>query len=262
MWTRIIVAIIAIPFILVPIYLGGIWGVLLLLALGLLAGWEFFHMMGVGGYRPARWIGLVWLSAISLTFWRPDLVPLSFVLAIGLIATMSYSLLEPVRPADTWFSTSMGAIYIGTTLGMGMALRLLPDGLWWILFGILITWANDIFAYFTGVTIGRHLLWPRLSPKKTWEGTVGGWIAAALVAALLAWLFPIPLAPGYALIVGALAGVLALLGDLSISMLKRQVGVKDSGRLFPGHGGMLDRMDSLLFVLPMLYMVISFFSLR
>jgi phosphatidate cytidylyltransferase len=83
-----------------------------------------------------------------------------------------------------------------------------------------------------------------------------------LVAALLAWLFPIPLQPGYALFVGLLGGVLALLGDLSISMLKRQVGVKDSGRLFPGHGGMLDRMDSLLFVLPMLYMVVSFFSLR
>ena len=261
MSTRIIVALIAIPIILIPIYIGGIWGVLLLLTLGLLAGWEFFYMMRVGGYHPARWLGMIWLAAISLSFWQPDLLPLSYVLAIGLIGTMTYSLFEKERPADTWFATSTGAIYLGVTLGMGMALRLLPNGLWWLLFALLITWANDSAAYFSGVSLGRHKLWPRLSPKKTWEGTIGGWVAAALAAALLAWLFPIPLAPAPALLVGLTAGMLALVGDLSISMLKRQVGVKDSGWHLPGHGGKLDRMDSLLFVVPFIYMVVAAFSL-
>jgi phosphatidate cytidylyltransferase len=96
-------------------------------------------------------------------------------------------------------------------------------------------------------------MWPRLSPKKTWEGTIGGWIGAALTGALLAWLLPLGLAVWEGALIGLLGGVLGLAGDLSISMVKRQVGVKDSGRFFPGHGGMLDRLDSMSFVIPFVY---------
>jgi len=283
---RIIVALIAIPIVLIPIYIGGIWGVLLLVTIAVLAGFEFYDMMEQGGYRPARWLGLIWLVALALNGWNEEMmrdvrgeapswlntltlngwtppnIPLSYVLAIGLIATITYALFQQERPLDTWFSTAMGAIYLGIILGQAVTLRLRPNGFWWLLFALLITWANDSAAYFVGVTIGKHKLWPRLSPKKSWEGTIGGWVGAALAAMLLTWLMPITLPPLYAALVGLVAGMLALVGDLSISMLKRQVGVKDSGWLFPGHGGLLDRLDSILFVIPFVYMVVSNFSIR
>lgn len=261
---RILVAIIAIPIVLIPIYIGGIWGVLLLVAVAVLAGFEFYDMMEQGGYHPARWLGLIWLVALAVNGYGriAEFLPLSYVLAIGLIVSITYALFQEERPADTWFSTAMGAIYIGIILGQAVSLRLRPNGLWWLLFAILVTWANDSAAYFVGVTIGKHKLWPRLSPKKSWEGTIGGWIGAALAAVFLTYVLPITMPPLYTALVGAVAGVLALVGDLSISMLKRQVGVKDSGRLFPGHGGMLDRLDSILFVIPFVYMVVSTFSIR
>ena len=127
----------------------------------------------------------------------------------------------------------MGAIYLGIAASQTLALRQLPDGLWWLVFGLVVTWSNDAAAYFTGVTLGRHKLWPRLSPKKTWEGTIGGWIAAVVAAVLVVWLSPLSEPLWLAAILGAVCGVLGLLGDLSISMLKRQVGVKDSGHFCP-----------------------------
>jgi phosphatidate cytidylyltransferase len=116
---------------------------------------------------------------------------------------------------------------------------------------LLSTWGADTFAYFVGRAIGRRKLWPRHSPKKTWEGLAGGvgggmfgaWLAAALGG--LWW-------PG-AVVLGAVVAIIALFGDLAESMMKRQVGVKDSSNLFPGHGGFLDRIDSLLFVNVVIY---------
>jgi phosphatidate cytidylyltransferase len=157
-------------------------------------------------------------------------------------------------------STAMGAIYIGVLMSQIVALRFWDNGLWYVLWGLLVTWANDTFAYFIGVTLGRHKLWPRLSPKKTWEGTVGGWLAAAVVGSWLAVAMPLPIGYIFGAIVGFLAGVLALFGDLAVSMMKRQVGIKDSGTLFPGHGGMLDRLDSLLFTLPFIYQMVFLFG--
>jgi phosphatidate cytidylyltransferase len=171
-------------------------------------------------------------------------------LVLGLITTLAATLPQRHNPASTWMSTGMVAIYLGIAASQTLALRESPNGLWWLVFALVITWSSDAAAYFTGVTIGRHKLWPRLSPKKTWEGTVGGWAAAVAAAVIVVWLSPLDQPLWFAALIGAACGVLGLLGDLSISMLKRQVGVKDSGRFLPGHGGILDRLDSLLFVLP------------
>jgi phosphatidate cytidylyltransferase len=153
----------------------------------------------------------------------------------------------------------MGALYLGTMLGQAMALRQLENGVWWVYLGLALTWMNDSAAFFVGVAFGRHKLWPRLSPKKSWEGTIAGWITAAIVGAV--WIIITPLSathsPFFGAFVGLVSGFLALWGDLSISTLKRQVGVKDTGHIFPGHGGVLDRLDSLLFVLPFVYQVVS-----
>ena len=107
------------------------------------------------------------------------------------------------------------------------------------------------FAYFVGRNVGKHKLWPRLSPKKTWEGFIGGIAGGVIGAAIVLAIFKLPLAS--ALVAGAIVAVVALFGDLSISMMKRHVGVKDSSNLIPGHGGFLDRADSLLFVAPVVY---------
>jgi phosphatidate cytidylyltransferase len=256
MWTRILVGLVALPLVVIPIWLGGIWAAALCVVVALISGYEFYTLMQIDGYRPSVWLGLIWLVALALNGWLPDWLPLSLTLTGGLILTLIDALRQPEQPTATWMSTGIGAIYLGITLGQSLAMRQLPNGLWWLLFGLLITWANDSAAYFTGVTVGSHRLWPRLSPKKTWEGTIAGWIAAAICGGALAAIWPLGVQVWAGVGLGAVCGVLALFGDLSISMLKRQAGVKDSGQLFPGHGGMLDRLDSLLFVLPFLYQVV------
>jgi phosphatidate cytidylyltransferase len=255
---RIVVGLLALPLVLLPIWLGGIWIALLFVALAIGAGREFYRMVQQGGYHPSRILGMVWLVAILAAYYQPQMIPLSLVIMAGLIVTLVEAMREKQEPMHTWMATSMGALYLGTMLGQSLALRLLPDGLWWMLFGLAVTWANDSAAYFTGVTVGRHKLWPRLSPKKTWEGTIAGWVAAALAGMIMVSITPLAATHSlwFGLVVGLFCGLLALLGDLAVSTLKRQVGVKDSGQFLPGHGGVLDRLDSLLFVMPFIYQVV------
>lgn len=284
MRTRIIAAFVAIPIVLIPIYLGGFWGLLLGVTITILGSLEMFYMLRVGGYNPSVWIGVPWAVMLFLSGWDPIQVqrssisitgvltepttrlvelisfPTASILIAGFIITLTYSLFVVDKPVNTWLATSIGAIYLGVTLGQVVSLRFLPNGFDYVLFGFLVTWANDSAAYFVGVFLGRHKLWPRLSPKKTWEGTIGGWVAAAAAGAFLTFPLHVGIGPIFGLILGFLAGVLALFGDLSISMIKRQVGVKDTGTFFLGHGGMLDRLDSLLFTLPFIYQALIFFA--
>lgn len=255
MITRIVVALVALPFIILPIWFGGIWFALLALVIALAGGYEFYTLLTVGGYHPALPLGLLWLAALTLTGLQPEMTLLLPVLSVGFIVTYVYVFFQHKEPISIWLATCIGALYLGIMIGQMVALRHLPNGFWWLVCGLLITWANDAAAYFVGVTVGRHKLWPRISPKKTWEGTVGGWLFAALFGGLCAYFLPLPITVLQGVLVGAIGGVLGLLGDLAISVLKRQVGVKDSGKLFPGHGGMLDRLDSALFLLPFVYQV-------
>ncbi len=284
MRTRIIAAFIAIPIVIIPIYLGGIWGLAFGVIITIVGCLELFDMLRVGGYHPAIWLGVPWAVMLFLSGWNPQQVqkssipitgwfttptvrlielvsfPTAAVLIAGFIVVLSYCLFVVDRPVDTWLATSMVAIYLGVTLGQVVSLRFLDNGFWYVMFGLLVTWANDSAALFAGVTLGKHKLWLRISPKKTWEGTIGGWVAATASGALLAVVLPVGIGAWFGAIVGFLAGVLALFGDLSISMIKRQVGVKDSGTFFLGHGGLLDRMDSLLFTLPFIYQALANFA--
>ena len=144
----------------------------------------------------------------------------------------------------------LGAAYPGILLAALLPLRQMPRGQWWILLAVTVTWLNDTFAYFAGRAFGRHKLYERISPSKTWEGAAGGAfgsIAGALAVQQI-WIPELPL--WGAVIIGAGAAVLGPIGDLSESMLKRAYGAKDSGRILPGHGGLLDRIDALLFNAP------------
>ncbi|MEM7129074.1 MAG: phosphatidate cytidylyltransferase [Chloroflexota bacterium] len=267
---RILVGLIALPIILPIILWSEIWSAVLILLMCWGGGYEFYSLMEKAELRPLRWLGLLWITSFVLFYAYPlwgNYLPagppsLTAIMTGGMIALYIRTLYQNERPLFSWLVTVGGAAYIGILGGQVVALRLLDAGRWWLVLGIIITWANDTAAYFTGTYLGRHLLWPRLSPKKTWEGTIGGLLVAAIISGLYWILFP-PFAQISIQAVAGLAvigGILGLFGDLSISMLKRQIGVKDSGNVFPGHGGMLDRMDSLLFILPFIYHVALFFS--
>lgn len=252
---RIIAGLIALVPVLSALWFGGIWWSLLVLVVTSLGAYEYFLLVEKGGYKPARWFGFAWALALLLSHWPALPLSTSLVLTAGFIAIFIRLLYEPQQPFRNWIVTVAGGSYLGLMMGQALALRLLPGGLWWMLLGLAITMINDTAAYFVGVTIGCHKIWPTLSPKKSWEGTIGGWVAAAATGAALAFWTSLPMSVWLGALVGLSGGILALFGDLSISMLKRQIGVKDSGTFLPGHGGMLDRLDSILFVLPFVYQV-------
>ncbi len=164
----------------------------------------------------------------------------------------------------------IGFFYIGGSLGMFVLLRAVPGGIvvpgfregdrgaWLMLFVAACVWATDTFAYFVGKWCGRNKLAPQLSPGKTVEGAIGGLLGAILVGAAFGYWIHLPLQHGIA--VGALAGVMGQIGDLFESALKRELGIKDFGRVLPGHGGALDRFDSLLFVAPLAYLYLHFLA--
>jgi phosphatidate cytidylyltransferase len=156
--------------------------------------------------------------------------------------------------------TLFGVLYLGLTLGTLSMTRLLPLGEWLIFFLLLVTWASDTGAYLVGTLYGRHRLAPTISPKKTVEGLVGGLIAAIIAGYAARWWFLPDLSGLDCLILATLLTIAGLWGDLTESAMKRSVGMKDSGGILPGHGGMLDRLDSLLFTAPVFYYYVTMAS--
>jgi phosphatidate cytidylyltransferase len=258
--TRALSAVVLIPLVALVTYAGG-WvlaGVVLLVAL--LAGHELFALMEKAGYCPSLIASGAVMAAfvVAARFPTPDL--LGAVLAASAIGTLVHQLLRPPEghPTQSWALTLGAALWLGFLGSHFVLLRdLSPEfglglGTRWLVLAFLVTWINDSAAYFVGKAIGRHPCCPYLSPKKTWEGTIGGWLGGVAATMLLGyWLVDLPWAYGLAL--GALVATVAPLGDLAKSMVKRQMAVKDFSGLIPGHGGMFDRIDSLLFVVPVVY---------
>lgn len=166
------------------------------------------------------------------------------VLAVGgaLAAAVARGVAE--RPGNA----ALGVVYIGAAAICFIWLRSMPQGRWWIFMTFAVTWAADIAAYAVGNLAGGPRLWPRFSPNKTWSGFLGGLAAGMIAAVALAALPVFRLNPWAAALAGLCGGLAGMAGDLWESMLKRRFGVKDSGDLIPGHGGLLDRVDGLMFV--------------
>ncbi|MBF0496468.1 MAG: phosphatidate cytidylyltransferase [Deltaproteobacteria bacterium] len=180
------------------------------------------------------------------------------VAACFMVMTFVLFLRPPSRelPADLG-KVFFGVVYVGGFLSSIIGLRTLPSGPYWVLLVFVITACTDTGAYFTGRTLGKHKLMPAVSPKKTVEGAVGGLIAALVCALIYRSLFLPTLSVKHAVIMSLGLSILGQLGDLIESMLKRAVGAKDSGTIFPGHGGLLDRLDSALVALPAAYLYIT-----
>jgi phosphatidate cytidylyltransferase len=205
-------------------------------------------------------IGLAGCVALIISPHEPGMALPS--LLVSLIAILSIPLLirtpldQSVKDAALALT---GMMYIGLTLGYLVAVRLLQQGEWLLFFLLLVTWAADTGAYYVGTLYGQRRLAPRISPKKTIEGLAGGLFAALLIAFAARWTFLSDLSNWDGLVLALLLTVAGLWGDLVESTIKRSVGVKDSGGLLPGHGGMLDRLDSLLFTAPTFYYYVTAF---
>ena len=247
---RVLSAAVLAPVVLVAVWFGG-WPFLLVIcaALALLAR-EWSGM--TAPQSPGRVTGAIVLAvaAAALTahfgYYRTSWLVL--VLGAGACALLSRAV--AARPADAAF----GALYIGAPCLALVWLRgLEPGGQLWSLLVLAVAWAADITAYVVGNALKGPKLWPQFSPNKTWSGFIGGLVAATLAAAAVAFVWghfrPDQLSTVKALLVGGFAGLATMAGDLWESMLKRRFGVKDSGGIIPGHGGLLDRVDGLMFAL-------------
>ncbi len=257
-------------------------------AVALVTVQEFLKLTESCGIHPLRlpayiFVGLFFLLlAASAAGETPQLSAVKFVLGeafacaispfVFLTIAMRRSPMSNAYPAAA--ASAFAFAYIALPLGMLVQLRQQWAGAFWILYLLLIVWAGDIFAYFVGRSLGRHLMAPRISPKKTWEGAVAS-LAASLVVGILLFNHALEIS-SFLLRVGLIdrrdglfglekpelrpiifltivLNVAAQLGDLVESLIKRGAGVKDSGTLLPGHGGMLDRIDALLFAAPLLW---------
>jgi phosphatidate cytidylyltransferase len=258
--TRALSAVVLIPLVAGATYAGGWILAALVLVAVVLAAREFLSLMKDAGYHPsAVACGLVMAALLAIARF-PELGLLGLGLSAAIIGTLVWQLLRlpEGQPTQSWALTLGVALWLGWLGSYFLQVRdLSPEfglglGTRWLVMVFLVTWINDSAAYFAGKAIGKHPCCPYLSPKKTWEGTIGGWLGGVAATMLLGhWLVDLPWLHG--LVLGALVATVAPFGDLAKSMVKRQMQVKDFSSLIPGHGGMFDRIDSLLFVAPVMF---------
>ena len=262
--SRLKVAIVLIPIAVTCVVLGGYFFLTLILLMLGLAAWEFGRLFKLDGYSPALWVLVPGVVLITLARYFWGFEHNDAILSVLVLAAMAYHTIECGKgcqtPAVDFAITTAGLIYIGWIGSYLISLRNLPNGMWWTLLAIPAIAIGDTGAYFVGRHFGKHKLAPHISPNKTVEGLIGGIITTTLGGVLLALIWGMR-APALewqqGLVVGAVLGVLSPLGDLGESMLKRQFNVKDSGKIFQAHGGMLDRMDSWIWGAVISYYLIT-----
>ena len=230
----------------------------------LLATAEAYAAFRRSQYHPATLLGLVAVLSLMIETYNKGVAALPLVLVV-LVAGSFIWYLARVEPAADPVSGLVSTVFVFTwvgAFGSFAALLLNPNlfpnrhGIAFILAAVIVTVADDVAALLVGSAMGRHPLAPSISPNKSWEGLIGGAIAAILVSVIVVH-FIHPWTVGKAFVYGVVVAIVAPLGDLSQSMIKRHLGIKDMGRLLPGHGGILDRVDGLLFVIPATYFVVK-----
>jgi phosphatidate cytidylyltransferase len=269
---RVLSALVAAPLAIVMIYLGGLPLAVFLAATSVGCAWELFRIARAGGLDPLDPLGIPLAGAIPLAaysatigLYRPTLGVATLALLV-ILAAVIWARGTQGHPLGAAAVTVLGVLYTGGLLSFGYTLREYPyaignrAGTALVAFPLVLTWASDIGAYFVGRAIGGRKLIPAVSPGKTVSGALGGLVTTIVVSWLYIRFALVPLASltmtvPAALLFGAILSVSAQVGDLVESLLKREANVKDSSRLIPGHGGLLDRLDSLLFVLPVAYVL-------
>jgi len=265
---RLASAAVLIPIVATAVFLGGLYLAGLIAAVTVLAVYEYQHLVQnkdssrVCACRPCLPVGILLALLLvadgqwphmRLDVWSITAAVLG-LLAVGTLRGNTSGALSG------WAHTIAGSLYVGLPMGLIVRLRNLDNGLYWVLLVCIGTWMCDTASLFVGKAWGHRPFFPSISPSKTWEGAIGGEIVGAILVTACSMLLPTQLPLALALALGVSLPAVAIFGDLAESLIKRQIGVKDSGRLIPGHGGMLDRIDSLLFAGPMVYAFVMLIS--
>jgi phosphatidate cytidylyltransferase len=216
----------------------------------LLGLWEFYGMVCTSGKgKPVVWLGML-LAALfifqPLLKWTNDG---GILLTASVVLPLLWVMLRKNRDGacSSWAFTLVGVLYLGWIASRYVALIELPQGRDWVILALFSTFACDTSAYFVGRSLGRHKMAPSISPSKTWEGAAGGVAGAIVVGLSVTWLFELPVNILQAVGLSLAISLFAQVGDLVESLFKRNMGAKDSGKVLPGHGGVLDRIDGVVF---------------
>ncbi len=264
MTTRIVAAVVGLAVLLPALFLGGELAIEVIAALAAIVCLDEFSRMA---FPEDRLVAFGWMSLCSaLVFASNVFLGEHHLMLAGLVVVLASMIFVTLRPgpelsgaADRLGRVLIGVAWAGSLLSFFVLIRRMDDGLAWLLLALTIPWAGDTGGYFAGRAFGKHKLYPRVSPKKTWEGFAGGMVlATAGVFAFRALALP-QLSALECVLLGVGLGALSVVGDLAESMLKRAFDVKDSGWIMPGHGGLLDRIDSVLFVAPALFLYLTLF---
>jgi len=269
---RVKAALVFVPLVLILIYIGGWAFNLFIAAVLLMAAYEFSRLFDHMGYRPTPVVVFLGVSLFIVHRWifvnqHLDILLSIIVFLAVLTALVHYE--SRKEDAGIGFAVNLGIIlYLGWVGSFFLTLRALPNGRGWMLTALPVTWLADMGAYFIGRWLGRRKMAPRLSPGKTWAGLLGGVIFGVISGALLIllWrsigLLPTGTPVWQGAVIGGVLSILTPMGDLLISLFKRSSGVKDTGNIIPGHGGILDRIDTWIWAAMLGYYLVQIFQTR
>jgi phosphatidate cytidylyltransferase len=237
--------------------LGSYWFTALIMALAVVGFDEYLRMLHLKQNRLLYFVGLIGVIIIALPWQQFNVTQMPswetiFWLLMLILLTITVITKNKVS-LDHASLLFIGIVYLGVGFHYMMDTRLIDHGLYWTLLVLFCIWLTDSGAYFAGMLFGKHLLWPAISPKKTYEGAVGGLILSILSALIFSYIHPELLSVTDAVILAAVIAIVGQLGDFIQSAYKRIKGIKDTGTILPGHGGVLDRVDSWLIVFPFVH---------
>ena len=269
---RILSSVVVLPIIIVSIWFGAPWFSLLVAVAALLGIVEFYSLFTRERWHPLNFYGTLWTIificsahyAYSYSSENTQITVTSALVSSAVVLSLPVAIflrMPTEKVSVNWAWSLTGIFYMGWLLSYWVLLMNSPDwdGRDWVFLALLSTFAVDTGAYFIGRAFGKHKMAPNISPGKTWEGAIGGLAAGMGAAIVLAVIFNIDVSYGKVAVVGLLIGVFAQIGDLAESKLKRSMGVKESGTLIPGHGGILDRLDSIVLTGVVVYYCLRWF---
>jgi phosphatidate cytidylyltransferase len=256
--TRLLSGIVLVALAIFFIIEGGVLLLLVTLAISLIGMYELYRVVGIEKTPPAivnYLAAVVYYCNIKWNF-MPD--HLSLFMGCMILLMFTYVFTYPKYQANQVMAAYFGLFYVAVMLSFVYSIRMLPNGLYLAFLIFLCSWGCDTCAYCVGKLIGKHKMSPKLSPKKSIEGAVGGVAGSALLTALYSYIFRVQMDIGtreilMLAVIAAVAGLISMVGDLTASAIKRNYDIKDYGNLIPGHGGILDRFDSMIITAPIIY---------
>jgi phosphatidate cytidylyltransferase len=271
---RVLSAVIFVPILFASIWFGNPWFSIVVAVAAILGILEFYSMVSSREWRPLTSFGTLWtLFLIFNAYYTPKygsdntyIIVTSVLIGLAIALSLVWTLFlrsSRGKVMASWAASVTGIFYMGWLLSYWVLIMNSYGGAWngrdWVLLALFSTFAVDTSAYFAGRTWGRHKMAPTVSPGKTWEGAAGGLVGAIAAVIILALLLDTGISYSEMVILGVLIAVFAQLGDLAESKLKRNMGVKEASNLIPGHGGILDRLDSIVFTGVVVYYCLRWF---